>query len=40
MKTVVRISAGLAIETVNDGLGQLRAGKVTGRIVHVHRDRT
>jgi len=25
------------IETVNDGLGQLRAGKVTGRIVHVHR---
>jgi len=27
------------IGTVNDGLGQLRAGKVTGRIVHVHRDR-
>ena len=25
------------IETVNDGLGELRAGKVTGRIVHVHR---
>jgi propanol-preferring alcohol dehydrogenase len=28
------------IEAVNDGLGQLRAGKVTGRIVHVHRHRT
>jgi propanol-preferring alcohol dehydrogenase len=26
------------IETVNEGLGQLRVGKVTGRIVHVHRD--
>jgi len=25
------------IEKVNDGLGQLRAGKVTGRIVHFHR---
>jgi alcohol dehydrogenase, propanol-preferring len=26
------------IETLNDGLGQLRAGKVTGRIVHLHRS--
>jgi alcohol dehydrogenase, propanol-preferring len=26
------------IDTVNDGLGQLRAGKVTGRIVHCHRS--
>jgi D-arabinose 1-dehydrogenase-like Zn-dependent alcohol dehydrogenase len=26
------------IEAVNDGLSRLRAGKVTGRIVHVHRD--
>jgi alcohol dehydrogenase, propanol-preferring len=25
------------IAKVNDGLGELRAGKVTGRIVHVHR---
>jgi D-arabinose 1-dehydrogenase-like Zn-dependent alcohol dehydrogenase len=25
-----------SIETVNDGLGELRAGTVTGRIVHVH----
>ena len=27
------------IEKVNDGLAQLRAGKVTGRIVHLHRDK-
>lgn len=28
------------IETVNEGLAQLRAGKVTGRIVHVHHDQS
>lgn len=26
------------IEAVNDGLGEMGAGKVTGRIVHVHRN--